>query len=89
MSTAEQLLQSLIEPRPHRTTRSWSESKITTARRAHPCQLCCVQIPAGEQQLAYAQGKRSWLYMHTACARARGTFQCKALESSNQPKDQR
>lgn len=62
--------------------RSYEDSKITTARRAHPCQLCCVQIPAGEQQLAYAQGKRSWLYMHIACARSRGRYQCKALESA-------
>jgi hypothetical protein len=62
-------------------TRSYEESKITTARRAHLCQLCCVQIRAGEQQLAYAQGKRSWLYMHVVCARAR-CYRCRALEHS-------
>jgi len=78
------LLQALIEPGTRRPSRSWDESKITTARRAHPCQICCVQIPAGEQQLAYAQGRRSWLYMHVACARAKG-YQCEALQSSDQP----
>lgn len=83
-ATNAQLLEALLNPPRRLSPRSYDESKITRARRAHACQLCCTQIQAGEEQLAYAQGRRSWLYMHVRCAQSSGRYQCKALESVSQ-----
>lgn len=59
---------------------TYSASKITTARKPHPCCRCGERIEPGARQLAYKQGLKSTLYLHLLCALQAGKrYWCAAL----------
>lgn len=60
---------------------TYSDSKITVARKTHHCQLCEVPVEKGARQLVYKQGLKSQLYMHIDCALLRlNGYRCRVLE---------
>jgi len=63
---------------------TYTDSRITVARKERECWTCKQPIHKGGEQLSYKPGLRSTIYLHVPCAasglRDAGLWRCKALE---------